>query len=274
MHCCDLAAADIKAKRAACESVKESVEILHTAEYPEFLRHFFGPLVGLLANSQPQFEDSEAAKLRHTALEVLARLPHNEAFKPHAPKLAELCVHIMRGDNQMNAIVSGGARHKGRAGAAHTGTPHGMRCERRAASLQWGLCPPASHPCDTTISLHAGPDTPLYTSRGHKCARIALHDEPTTAGRSAPLWLAGGGQHLQRAAPQLPQHVRATVRWLLRVRAAGRSPGALPGSNAAQAPPCHPVQAARPAGCRGSSGAGVPAAQCTLLARRLEVVAV
>lgn len=125
--------ADLKTKRAAAEAIKESVEILHTAEYPEFLRNFFDPLVAVLSQSQPQFEDSEAAKLRHTSLEVLARLPHNEAFKPFAPRLAELCLMIMRNDNQQNALVrppprarmgvDAAARARRQAGPAATSPP-------------------------------------------------------------------------------------------------------------------------------------------------------
>ncbi len=80
--------------------------MLYTAEYPEFLRAEFEPLVSVLTTAPPQFEDSEAAKLRHTVLEVLARLPHNDAFKPYAPRLAELCVAVLRSDGQANALLA------------------------------------------------------------------------------------------------------------------------------------------------------------------------
>jgi len=87
-------ALDIDARKKATDSIKDSQELWHTKDYPEFLKLFFEPLVSQLTNSSPQFEDSELQKLRHSVLEVLSKLPPNEVLRPYVPKLLELCLQV------------------------------------------------------------------------------------------------------------------------------------------------------------------------------------
>lgn len=100
------AAADIEARRRATDSLKDSQELLHTKEYPKFLKVFFDPLVAQLAGTQPQFEDTELQKLRHSVLEVLSKLPPNEVLRPYVPRLLELCLGLLNRDNQANGVLA------------------------------------------------------------------------------------------------------------------------------------------------------------------------
>lgn len=105
---CPAAAAgpDIDARKKATDSIKDSQELWHTKDYPEFLRTFFDPLLSQLASTAPQFADSELQKLRHAVLEVLSKLPPNEVLRPYAPRLLELCLTILGTDNQANGVVA------------------------------------------------------------------------------------------------------------------------------------------------------------------------
>ena len=53
--------------------MRESIELVHTAEYANFLRVFFPPFVKLLGTLPPSFTDNADHKLRNMLLEVLNR---------------------------------------------------------------------------------------------------------------------------------------------------------------------------------------------------------
>lgn len=67
---------------------------------------FLEPLVAQFTSTQPQFEDTELQKLRHSVLEVLSKLPPNEMLRPYVPKLLELCLSILNSDNQANGVLA------------------------------------------------------------------------------------------------------------------------------------------------------------------------
>lgn len=39
-------------------------------------------------------------------LEVLSKLPPNEVLRPYLPKLLELCLALLNGDNQANGVLA------------------------------------------------------------------------------------------------------------------------------------------------------------------------
>lgn len=82
-------------RRKAVDAIRDSLEHLHTAQYPGFLAAAFEPVAAQLTATEPQFEkDSELQLLRHAALEVLSRLPASEALKPYASKLCDVCLAV------------------------------------------------------------------------------------------------------------------------------------------------------------------------------------
>ncbi|KAF6251279.1 hypothetical protein COO60DRAFT_1464415, partial [Scenedesmus sp. NREL 46B-D3] len=97
---------DIEARKKATDAIKDSQELWHTKEYRRFLEVFFDPLVSQLKSTPPQLEDSELHKLRHSVLEVLSKLPPNDVLRPYMPRLLELCLELLRNDNQANGVLA------------------------------------------------------------------------------------------------------------------------------------------------------------------------
>jgi hypothetical protein len=82
-------------RRKALDHIKDNIEMLHTAQYPGFLALIFEPVCAQLTATQPQFErDSELQVLRHAALEVLSRLPANDALKQYATRMCDVCLAV------------------------------------------------------------------------------------------------------------------------------------------------------------------------------------
>lgn len=99
----DPAAVEDKTKLAL--DLKESIEIVLTGEYSAFLQAFFKPLCDILRTQvPPQLSDNAEHKLRSAVLDVLTRLPHNEALRPHISELYEVCFGVVQHDNQDNAV--------------------------------------------------------------------------------------------------------------------------------------------------------------------------
>lgn len=79
---------------ALVQEVRESIELVHTAEYANFLRVFFPPFVQLLQTLPPSLADNPQHKLRNMLLEVLnrcARCP-----RPFSTRECGLCVSLAR----------------------------------------------------------------------------------------------------------------------------------------------------------------------------------
>lgn len=85
--------------------IRDSIEIVHTNEYPKFLEHFFEPVCQLLREGQPQFRDGPAQKVRNTLLEVVHRLPNNDSFRPYVERMLQLCMGLLDSDNEENAVL-------------------------------------------------------------------------------------------------------------------------------------------------------------------------
>ena len=66
--------------------VKENIEVTLTGDYDHFLAAMVPPLLAALTSTQPQSANTPVQQLRHTALEILRRLPANQV-----PLLAALC---------------------------------------------------------------------------------------------------------------------------------------------------------------------------------------
>jgi transformation/transcription domain-associated protein len=58
--------------------IRDGIEIVHSSEYINFLKHFFPAFAELLSNTPLASEDGPAHRLRNVVLEVLSRMPQNE----------------------------------------------------------------------------------------------------------------------------------------------------------------------------------------------------
>jgi hypothetical protein len=69
---------DLKTKLQLATEVKDSIEIVHTAEYSNFLKLYLPHFSRLLSEVPPQKTENTEHKLRNVLLEIINRLPHNE----------------------------------------------------------------------------------------------------------------------------------------------------------------------------------------------------
>ena len=85
--------------------MRDSIEIVHTSEYGNFLRHLFPAFCKLLREGRPQFTEGPEQKIRNMLLEVLNRLPNNETLRPHVHEMLSLCMKLLETDNEENAVI-------------------------------------------------------------------------------------------------------------------------------------------------------------------------
>lgn len=85
--------------------VRDSIEIVQTSEYGNFLSSYFNPFRTLLETTKPQAEENQEHKLRNLVLEIFNRLPQNEFLRPFVPELMHLAVDVLAKDNEENALV-------------------------------------------------------------------------------------------------------------------------------------------------------------------------
>ena len=86
--------------------VRDTLEIVHTSEYPNFLKSYFRVFSALLTqHTKPQTTDSIEHKLRNVIIEILNRLPHSEVIKPFLQDLLKLLMHILTTDNEENGLI-------------------------------------------------------------------------------------------------------------------------------------------------------------------------
>ena len=86
--------------------VRDTIEIVHTSEYLNFLKSYFRVFSTLLTqHTKPQTTDSIEHKLRNVIIEILNRLPHSEVIKPFLQDLLKLLMHILTTDNEENGLI-------------------------------------------------------------------------------------------------------------------------------------------------------------------------
>eukprot|EP00961_Rhodomonas_salina_P252839 3417497-Rhodomonas_salina.1 len=100
------------------QEIRESIEIVQTSEYGNFLQHFIKAfntyLRGVSAADSPyhvppgeRFQtESPSYKTRSVLLEILNRVPTTEVLKPFAPDLLKLCMHLLENDDEDNAVIA------------------------------------------------------------------------------------------------------------------------------------------------------------------------
>ena len=100
-----LRAENLQQRQQLVMEMRDSIEIVHTAEYGNFLRHLFPAFYQLLSEGTPQFSEGPEQKVRNMLLEVLNRLPNNETLRPHVPMMLSLCMKLLETDNEENAVI-------------------------------------------------------------------------------------------------------------------------------------------------------------------------
>ncbi|KAH9249487.1 hypothetical protein BASA81_012849 [Batrachochytrium salamandrivorans] len=87
--------------------LRERIEVVHSSMYNSFLEHLFPAFeqVNLVVVSSCVLDDVNN-KIRLKMLEILVRLPINDALRPYASRMLSLNLGVVAKDNEENALVS------------------------------------------------------------------------------------------------------------------------------------------------------------------------
>ncbi|EJD48939.1 hypothetical protein AURDEDRAFT_150681 [Auricularia subglabra TFB-10046 SS5] len=98
---------DIKLKTQLVEYLRENIDSLREQDMARYIAVVLPVVLDLLRNGQPAMrKDTPDQQLRHGLLELCHRHPHQDAFKQLVPAMAAAVLHVMRVDNEDNAVVA------------------------------------------------------------------------------------------------------------------------------------------------------------------------
>jgi len=88
--------------------LRENIEWFQSTDYQQFLDQLIPCFEQILTTlTRPQLEENAEQALRRTVLEVLSRLPHGEALRPHARRLLQMCQYVLDVDDaEPNAVLA------------------------------------------------------------------------------------------------------------------------------------------------------------------------
>ncbi|KAI9356612.1 hypothetical protein BD770DRAFT_444067 [Pilaira anomala] len=93
-------------KVTIANELRDQVEVFQTLEYSRFLATLIPVFVDILQNGNPVFQSNvPEQKLRNIILEIIYRLPQTEALKEYAPDLCRMLMHLLKVENEDNAVV-------------------------------------------------------------------------------------------------------------------------------------------------------------------------
>ncbi|ORX57551.1 hypothetical protein DM01DRAFT_1302758 [Hesseltinella vesiculosa] len=96
----------VSLKVTIANELRDQVEVFQTLEYPRFLATLIPVFLDILQNGTPVFmSTAPEQKLRNIILEIIYRLPQTEPLKEYAPDLCKTLMHLLRVENEDNAIV-------------------------------------------------------------------------------------------------------------------------------------------------------------------------
>ncbi|CAG8494971.1 1279_t:CDS:10 [Ambispora gerdemannii] len=97
---------EARLKLSIAVDLRDSVEVFQNAEYPRFLQVMMPVFRKILNETPPVFVNNDwTQKLRNVILEILHRLPLNEALKQYALDLLKLVMQLLRTENEENAVI-------------------------------------------------------------------------------------------------------------------------------------------------------------------------
>ena len=147
--------------------LRERIEIVHTHEYPAFLRHLFPAFRELLLQRLPVAlsPDTAEARFRLVLLEILNRLPNNEALRPYAQELLHVATEVglaWKKDSNSNSKARGARVATGRANRSKVVSTFAVRRRGAGSAAREGELSLASSRRHATYSDHriAPPPSP------------------------------------------------------------------------------------------------------------------
>jgi transformation/transcription domain-associated protein len=99
---------DVNVNLEAAKGLRESIEIVHTAEFSRMLSAMLPVFTSILTHKVRPNADAASAehKVRNNVLEVLSRLPNNEVLRPHAPQMLLIAMDVLTNDYEENALLA------------------------------------------------------------------------------------------------------------------------------------------------------------------------
>lgn len=92
-------------RRELANEVRNSIELVHSHDYSEFLTHYLPAFRTVLCvRTTPQSEDNSIHRTRGTILEILNRLPPNEILRGRLLDVFSLVMEVLQKDNEENAV--------------------------------------------------------------------------------------------------------------------------------------------------------------------------
>ncbi|KAI8099099.1 uncharacterized protein BX664DRAFT_310101 [Halteromyces radiatus] len=93
-------------KVTIANELRDQVEVFQTLEYSRFLSTLIPVFLDILQNGTPVFvSTAPEQKLRNIILEIIYRLPQTEPLKEYSPELCRTLMHLLRVENEDNAVV-------------------------------------------------------------------------------------------------------------------------------------------------------------------------
>jgi hypothetical protein len=88
--------------------LRENFEWLQSVDLLQFLEQLIPCFEQIILSlTKPQLEENPEQALRRAVLEVVSRLPHGEALRPHADRILRICQHVLDVDDaEPNAILA------------------------------------------------------------------------------------------------------------------------------------------------------------------------
>ncbi|KAJ3074848.1 hypothetical protein HDU98_010028 [Podochytrium sp. JEL0797] len=98
---------EVAVKLKCVTEIRDSMDIVHSIEYPRFLT-FLVPAFRCVLNEVEPGNTSGAPqhKLRNSVIEIIHRLPLTEALRNYATELMTVLMSVLKSDNEENAVIA------------------------------------------------------------------------------------------------------------------------------------------------------------------------
>ncbi|KAF8640045.1 hypothetical protein AX17_001287 [Amanita inopinata Kibby_2008] len=98
---------DLRTKHAVASEIREMLDTVRDSESVRALPYLIPALLELLRSGEPSLQkDSMEFQFRRVLLEIIHRLPFNEAVRSHVNSIFKCMLHILRHDNEESAAIA------------------------------------------------------------------------------------------------------------------------------------------------------------------------
>ncbi|PFH52762.1 hypothetical protein AMATHDRAFT_1809 [Amanita thiersii Skay4041] len=98
---------DIRTKHTMASEIREMLDTVRDSESVRALPYLIPAMLELLRHGEPSLDkDSMEHQFRRVVLEIIHRLPFNEAVRPHFRAIFVCMLHVLRHDNEENGVTA------------------------------------------------------------------------------------------------------------------------------------------------------------------------